>query len=461
MVIGANENLVLQKTFVGAKASMSLAKLAGFQAVSVREFWWPEVTEPRPYDLQTLRNVEKASRLLGMPVYLSISNTRGLYTPREDEEQDQFAQFAAATAKAFPMFKKMVIGNEPNLNNFWSPQFDLDGSDLAASMYESLLARTYDAVKQASRSVIVIGGAVSPRGHDDPNFSSKSHSPTTFIRDLGAIYRASGRNKPIMDWFASHPYGSNSSESPTVRHATSTSISIGDYDKLVRVLGQAFDGTKQLGSTIPIMYDEYGIESTIPKKKARKYKGIEPKSTKPLSPPMQGQRYREAIAVAYCQPTVRAMFLFHAFDEPGRPQWQSGLYYVDRTAKPSLAVVRKALQEARRGVVARCAGMRLRVKARTTFPSPTRAASSGKKGSAITFKVHCNLDCRYTSGIISQSNGKSILAKLGVAIGGKNVTVRLPARKLGKGRYRLSVSLVAAVNPGPAVRKQSKLFVVR
>lgn len=461
MVLGANENILMQKTFVAAKANLSLAKLAGFRAVNVRTFWWPGLTEPQKYDKLTLGNIGKASRLLGIPVYLTISNTLGRFAPRTEEDRAQFGQFAAATASEFPAFDKIVIGNEPNLNNFWSPQFDFDGSDLAALAYERLLAHTYDALKEVSPGITVIGGAVSPRGHDDPNFSSKSHSPTTFIRDLGSVYRASGRTKPIMDWFAFHPYQDNSSQLPTTRHSTSTTITIADYDKLVRILGNAFDGTKQLGSAIPIIYDEYGIESTIPKKKAKKYTGAEPKSTKPVPPEVQGQRYKLAIQLAFCQPTVKAMFLFHAFDEPARDRWQSGLFYVDHTAKPSLAIVRQAFQEAKRGVAARCPGLRLRVNAETTFPSPGQAAAAGKRGLGIRFKIHCDLDCRYTAGIIQISNGRSVLASAGQAIGGKNVVVKMPARSLEKGQYKLAVSLVAAVNPGPAVRKASRPFSVK
>jgi hypothetical protein len=37
----------------------------------------------------------------------------------------------------------------------------------------------------------------------------------------------------------------------------------------------------------------------------------------------------------------------------------------------------------------------------------------------------------------------------------------MPVRPLQKGRYRVVVSLVAAVNPGPASRKASPPFTVR
>lgn len=461
MVLGANEGGALQKTFVAAKANLGLAKMAGFRAISLSEFWWPGLTEPQEYDRITLGNLDRAARVLGVPVYLSIRNNRGRFAPVTAEDRAQFVQFAVATARMFPRFRKIIIGNEPNLNLFWSPQFDVGGRDSAATAYEQMLAQTYDALKAVSKRIVVIGGAVSPRGHDNPNASSLSHSPTTFIRDLGRAYRASGRKKKIMDWFAFHPYGANSSEPPARHHPTSTNISIGDYDKLVRVLGQAFDGTKQPGSAIPIVYDEYGIESTIPKKKAKKYTGREPKSTKPVPPATQGKRYKQAIELAFCQPTVKTMFLFHAFDEPERGRWQSGVYYADHTPKPSLRIVRRAFQESRRGILARCPGMRLPVRATAKFPAPGKAASLGKRGSRLYFTLRCNIDCRYTSGAIDVARGKSVLTARGRAIGGKTKLVRLPAAKLKRGRYRIKVRLAAALNPGRSSRKSSRVFSVR
>ena len=78
-----------------------------------------------------------------------------------------------------------MVGNEPNLNRFWMPQYGPDGADVAAPAYESLLARTYDAVKTVDPQITVIGGAVSPRGVDKPNTGRDTHSPVTFIPDLG------------------------------------------------------------------------------------------------------------------------------------------------------------------------------------------------------------------------------------------------------------------------------------
>ena len=43
--------------------------------------------------------------------------------------------------------------------------------------------------------MIIWGGALAPRGIDRPGTGRDTHSPTTFIRDLGAAYRASGRER--------------------------------------------------------------------------------------------------------------------------------------------------------------------------------------------------------------------------------------------------------------------------
>ena len=98
-----------------------------------------------------------------------------------------------------PAIRNVIVGNEPNLNRFWLPQFNPDGTDAAAPAYEALLAQAYDAIKAVDPTVTVFGGALAPRGVDKPNTGRDTHSPTAFIADMGAAYRASGRTAPIMD----------------------------------------------------------------------------------------------------------------------------------------------------------------------------------------------------------------------------------------------------------------------
>ena len=148
---------------------------------------------------------------------------------------------------------------------YWQPQFDSAGGDAAAQGYVQLLGETYDAIKAIRPDATVSGAALDSRGNDDPGAGARSsHSPTTFIRDLGAAYRASGRKTPLMDVFDPHVYGDTSALPPSMPHSGSTTITEGDYAKLVALLGKAFDGTAQRGSTLPIVYGEFGVETDDP-----------------------------------------------------------------------------------------------------------------------------------------------------------------------------------------------------
>lgn len=274
MLIGATEDAVRQPTLVAAKTQMDLLTLAGFNAVRVTQVWAPGDTKPSAGDIHVLRNVEAAARLDGVTVILAVLNFGSRTTPLTEEARGEFASYTAALARALPQIRSFVIGNEPNLNRYWLPQFNPDGTDAAAPAYMALLAETYDALKAVSPRIAVLGGALSPHGSDDPTNPRQTHSPTGFLTDLGAAYRASGRTRPIMDALAFHPYEDNSSIAPAAGvHPNSTTIAIADYGKLVSVIGNAFDGTNQRGSTLPIYDDEFGVESQIPAAKASLYTG--------------------------------------------------------------------------------------------------------------------------------------------------------------------------------------------
>ena len=290
-----------------------------------------------------------------MRLFIVAWNGLSTNTPRNGVERGQFATFTAALVKAVPSVHGIIVGNEPNLSTFWLPQFGRDGRDVAAAAYEDLLARSYDAIKAASPDVEVVGGAVSPHGADRPHGLRPTHSPTTFIRDLGSFYRASGRRRPLMDAFAIHPYMSSPKVPPTLAHPKTTEITIADYPKLVTLLDEAFRHTSQRGRTLPILYTEFGVQTVVPENKLSAYQeGTSPNAEEGVSAATQAAYYRQAIALSYCQPTVRGLFIFHTFDESALNGWQSGLYYADRSAKPSLRGFRQAVGDLRAGKLTTC-----------------------------------------------------------------------------------------------------------
>jgi hypothetical protein len=455
MSFGAAEDIVRQPDPVLARQKMAQLAAAGFRAVRVTSLWVPPATAPTPGELTILTNVTTAAQTYGVTVYVSIYAAGSKTTPLGPDAVSEFSQYAAALVRQVPGIRNVIVGNEPNLNRFWLPQFNPDGSDAAAPAYLALLAPTYDAIKAVDPSITVFGGALAPRGVDKPNTGRDTHSPTAFILDLGAAYRASGRQAPIMDGFAFHPYGEASNISPDFAHPKSTSIGLADYDKLVSLLGQAFDGTAQAGSGLAILYDEYGVESTVPSSKASLYTGTEPSTTHPVDETSQGATYSRALGLAFCQPNVVGMLLFHSQDETALASWQSGVYYADGTPKASFYAVRSALTLARGGSLARCDGLTLNV-APTVLRFPT--AASLKAGTA-TFVVACPLDCAITLSIV-RSDGKTVWTRRLYALAGLTTRFPLGKLKLASGRYAFSASIAQPVNPGVPTVRQGATFTI-
>jgi len=332
-----------------AMTKMQLAKAAGFDTDRITAIWSPGESTVPIGQLQAIQSIGAAGLFLDIRIVATVMPVGSRATPLTATARTQFARFAADLVRKVPSIREYIVGNEPNLNRYWLPQFGPDGEDVAAPAYVQLLARTYDAIKAVDPDVFVNGGSVSPRGIDRPGTGRDTHSPTAFITDMGIAYRAMNRNKPIMDGFSFHPYGENSSTPPTLVHTSGTSLGLADYPKLVSLLGNAFNGTAQKGSSLPIVYDEYGVDSQIPVAKRSFYGGTEPATTKPVSEGVQAAYYDEALKMAACQPTVRGFLIFHVTDETDYNRWQSGVYYADGTPKSSRALVKASIKDVRTG----------------------------------------------------------------------------------------------------------------
>jgi hypothetical protein len=444
--LGAAEDAVRAPTLVEAEASMSLVRLAGFRAVRITSTWEPGLTAPTEHEAAVIGNVAAAAGLHGVRVYISVYHAGSRTTPLTPEAQAEFAAYVAEIVRANPSLRDVIIGNEPNLNRFWLPQFNEDGTGASAASYLSLLAATYDAVKAAAPETIVWGGALAPRGVDKPFTGRDTISPTRFIREWGEAYLASGRTTPFMDGFAFHPYGVNSSSAVDLPPNDPDHLALIDQNKLVRLLGKAFDGSAQVGSGLPILYDEYGIESIVPPEKAVQYAGTEPATTRPVDETAQAAAYAQAIKLAYCQSNVAGILLFHARDEAGRSGWQSGLYYLDGTPKSSLGVVRDTMDAVASGALGKCA---VAIRPVVAFAPRTR-----------TISLRCDRDCVYRARLLRLPAGTITAWKNGRARPGSRQSFQLGVR-VAPGSYKLSITFVHATRPGPVVVRGSTEFSVR
>jgi len=332
---------------------MTLAQQAGFDSVRMTAQWVSGNTKLDPLLAAKLRDAAAAAQARGIRPVVSIYNVNSVQAPGDPILRGEFAQFAQDVVTTLPTVNTFIVGNEPNSSYYWQPQFDTRGGDIAAVNYEALLADTYDAIKAVRPGVTVIGGALDSMGTDNPK-GRQSHSPLVFLRDMAKAYRASHRTRPLMDVFDEHIYEDNSSLPPSTLHGASTTIGAGDYARLVAALGQAFDGTAQPGSSLPIVYGEYGVESVIPPAEAAHYNGHELAGAKPVDEATQAAYYVQAMKLAMCEPNVVGLMLFHVEDEADLAAWQSGVFYADGTPKSSLQAVHDAAVAARAGTLATC-----------------------------------------------------------------------------------------------------------
>jgi hypothetical protein len=453
MFAGAADDGARSLDPLSAKARMDRAALAGFGVVRMTVLWTPGEAAVGGDEAIVLRNASSAAQLDGVRLILSIYPRDSSVTPLTSRARGEFAQFAASIARRFRAIDDFVVGNEPNLNRFWLPQFGAGGSDLAARSYELLLATTYDALKSVSTDLNVIGGALSPQGQDKPDSVRQTHSPTRFIHDLGAAYRSTHRRKPIMDMFAIHPYLIPSKLPPGFAHPKTTTIGIADYPKLVRLLTAAFRGTAQRGETLPVVYDEFGYQSQIPAAKRWLYRHLgAPAAKDAISEALQATYYRQAFALAACQPTVAGLLIFHVADERDARGWQSGVYYANGTPKSSLTTVRDSALAAENGTLGKCStGKATSNLSAVVFREPTLTAPS-----TLSIDFSCALPCSYEAQVIDARTGAVVASDAGKAVGAQ--TIAVPADTLDAGNYQYVLRALKCGKPGTAEARYSQSF---
>jgi hypothetical protein len=149
------------------------------------------------------------------------------------------------------------------------------------------------------------------------------------------------------------------------------------------------------------------------------------------------------------------MLLFLSRDERARAAWQSGVYYVDGTAKSSLPRVTEALDRTTGGSIARCPGVALPV---TTTLLRFGTRSAAKRGVFRT-TFRCSLDCIYQVRLVNAVTGATRASRKGRAEVGQTLRIDLGKLRLRSGvPYRYTLSLVHPVNPAAPTERQGPVF---
>ena len=351
LAVGAVENELLWNT----AQTVSVARHLGLRTMVVNLEWEPRLNDLEQGQIDALNRVVTTAG--GVRIVLGVHNN-WMRTPVDEPGRQRYCEFAANALRRYPQINDIIVWNEPNLGFFWRPQFDADGASEAPRAYFQLAAHCYDVLHGVRPGANVVGPVNSHWGNDNPNgFSNVSHSPPRFIRELGAAYRASGRQRPLFDTLGHHPYPLRSDEHPSVRHTDPAVISIGDTSRLLEVMQEAFGGTGQRipQDGLPIWYLETGYQTTVPESKRDAYDQDRENWPGPVpdagSGIDQAKQLTDSLRLMYCQPHVEAMFNFLLKDERPLAGWQSGVFWADGSPKGSFEAYRSAIREVNEGRV--------------------------------------------------------------------------------------------------------------
>jgi hypothetical protein len=355
-----------------------------------------------------------------------------------------FGQYAARVAQRYPYVRKMICLNEGNQPRFHQPQFDDAGNGISGYVQEQAMAACYDALKSVDPGIDVIAFGLSPRGNDDFDaVSNVSHSPIRFLEEVGDAYRASGRTKPIADDVSIHCYPNLNTDAPSVGYQW-PKLGCVNLDRFKQAWWDAFHGTAQPvfreagesgpGPFVRMFVDEVGYQTRIAPDKASLYTGAENVPT--IDEATQAAYYSQLIAMMACDPNVALLNFFHAVDETSLPAWQSGMVMADGTHRASYAAVKQAIvaNQQCEGKFDEWRHTERVVGATATFRALPRS-----------FLVRADEGFSYDVKITRPSKTRRLTGASGQGEAAHDLLFKLP--KLGRGSYRVTVTLRAETNP--------------
>lgn len=349
----------------------------------------------------------------------------------------QFAGYVGVLASIYPQVKQFVIGNEPNQNLFWRPQFDASGQNASAAAFGPYLAAAYDALKGVDPEIKVVGVGLSPRGNDRPDARNNiSTSPVRFLRALGSWYRKSGRTRPLMDAFSFHPYPRNATD-PLERGYQWPNAGFVNLDRIKQALWDAFHGTAQPTTLdgLKLHLDEVGWQVDTTGRPG--YVGPE---NVPVTDEMtQAAIYGQLVRAAACDADIAELSFFGFRDDGLRTGFQAGLARVDGTPRAAAAAVSAAIADAEHG----CAGSTVRWRPGVEVIGARVAI--GARQSAVTTRITAGEDARARVCVRAPELSKGRCRTASVT-GLRPVNVSVGLAAVARARVEVSIELAAESN---------------
>jgi hypothetical protein len=276
------------------------------------------------YQLDDVDDLVRSAQQRGIELLVSIWGTpewaNGGQAPNHPPTDPRTLEdFASALAdrysgrhSGYPAVRLFSAWNEPNLEQFLTPQFDAEGGSVGPALYAPIARAVYDGVKRGNPDALVAIGETSPRGHDVPTTGVQdSHSPARFARLL-----SEAQPEVRFDAWAQHPYPPRPDIAPS-RAVRWPRVGIGNLERFGEELDDWFGRTGT-----PVWVTEYAHETRPPEKLG-------------VAPELQAEYAEEALELAAESPRVR-LFVWFVFRDRPDSLWQSGLLAADSTPKPAL-----------------------------------------------------------------------------------------------------------------------------
>jgi cellulase (glycosyl hydrolase family 5) len=303
---------------------------------------WSQIAPTRPANgadpfdpayarLSDVDEFVRSAQRRGMEVLLTIYGTpswanRGRKPNVAPTRMSDLTDFARALAArysgrfaGYPYVRSFSVWNEPNLNQFLSPQFGAGGRSIAPATYARIYRAAYAGIKAGNPKALVGIGETSARGHDKPTSGrvQDSHSPGKFAQ---LVAKADPRLR--FDAWAEHPYPFTPSQPPTAR-VRLPNVSLGQIPQFQKLVDKAFNrhGT-------PIWVTEYSHETR-------------PQDSRGVSYSTQSSYAQKALAIAKTTPGISMFIWFVLRDDPSDP-WQSGLLDERGSRKPAFTAFASA-----------------------------------------------------------------------------------------------------------------------
>jgi len=225
------------------QGAANLVKQLGFGWVKQQVRW--EYAEPAPgaINWQEMDDIVNSMSGNGINTMFSVVTSPPWTRPTKGgtggppEDFQQFANFVGAIAGRYcGRLQAIEVWNEQNLRREW------EGYPLEPSSYMDLLRRSYNSIKGACPSLLVISGATTPAGYSDVAFDDVDYLRGMYQNGL----------KQYSDGIGIHPSGF--ANPPSVRFEDWQS---GNYDALSHVNHRSFYFRSTLEQSRRVM-EEFG-----------------------------------------------------------------------------------------------------------------------------------------------------------------------------------------------------------